>query len=97
MVVGNIAGEIKLVDTKKGKIMNTILLTKDHQIFDMDWSMRGLFIVSEMSIAFFYKMEGTTELDLKQDPGTFKFESPARSCQWNKLKPHIAAVGTFES
>lgn len=38
VVVGNIVGELKLIDTKKAKVIKTVCISASRQIFDLDWN-----------------------------------------------------------
>jgi hypothetical protein len=91
--VATVAGSIKMVDTKKGKVLARLDLTS-YTIFETDWNHTGVVACSENGNIYFITFDAN-ESTIKLE-NVFTCESALRTIQWNPQLPQKLAAGTFE-
>jgi hypothetical protein len=96
LCIASVAGSVKVIDAKRGKIVSRIHLTSS-TIFETDWNVNGIVACSENCSIYFLKYAMDKESE-QNDLSLFKvlnFECPIRTVQWNSLNTSMLAAGTF--
>ncbi len=62
LCIGTVAGTVKVVDVKKGRILSRLHLTSS-TIFEIDWNVNGLVACSENCSIYFMKYAFEKERD----------------------------------
>lgn len=78
--MATVAGSIKMVDIKKGKILARLDLTS-YTIFETDWNQTGVVACSENGNIYFITFDPKESM-MKLD-NVFACESALRTIQWN--------------
>ena len=88
--VATVAGTIKIIDMKRGKIVTSLYLTGS-TIFETDWSVNGIVACSENCSVYFIGYDGEQMKLVK----VVDFQCAIRSVAWNRIKTDTVAAGTF--